>query len=468
MKFGKLTRVIGGNLRNNLVHFVLASIGVVVGIAAFAFFLALGAGVRSVVLGKIFPLDQLEVVAKTMTFDLGPVSLGMASDVLDDAAAEKLRAVPGVKGVYPKMKLTAPAMGLGGKAIIGNNIRTELIVDGIDPALVKDEIGPKFHDPPPESPPKPCKADNECGGEDFYCGRPRMGEGKDNSGPKGREDKFCREYVPVLVSNHLIEIYNGSLRRAYDLPRLNPDFLMGISIEMEVGASMVQASAKSEELYERVKLVGVSDKAITLGITLPRGYVAQYNVHYGTPEAASRYHSIILKVESKDQVAAVAKAIEGMDMEVTDSGAEQAGMLITVFVLVFSLLSTVIVGIAAVNIMHVFFMLVYERQREIGIMRAVGATRGDIRLIILGEAATVGLVAGTIGVLLAYAASLGFDAVSANYVPDFPYKPTTYFVFSADLVAMALGFAAGFCVLGAALPARRAARMDPAAVLTGR
>jgi len=274
--------------------------------------------------------------------------------------------------------------------------------------------------------------------------------------------------VPVLVSNHLIEIYNGSLRRAYDLPRLNPDFLMGISIEMEVGASMVQASAKSEEMYERVKLVGVSDKAITLGITLPRGYVAQYNVHYGTPEAASRYHSIILKVESKDQVAAVAKAIEGMDMEVTDSGAEQAGMLITVFVLVFSLLSTVIVGIAAVNIMHVFFMLVYERQREIGIMRAVGATRGDIRLIILGEAATVGLVAGTIGVLLAYAASLGFDAVSANYVPDFPYKPTTYFVFSADLVAMALGFAAGFCVLGAALPARRAARMDPAAVLTGR
>ena len=144
------------------------------------------------------------------------------------------------------------------------------------------------------------------------------------------------------------------------------------------------------------------------------------------------------KVTAKDQVAAVAKAIEQLDLEVTDSGAEQAGMLITVFVLVFSLLSTIIVGIAAVNIMHVFFMLVYERQREIGIMRAVGASRGDIRLIILGEAASVGLAAGTVGVLLAYAASLGFDAVSANYVPDFPYKPTTYFLFTWDLVALAL------------------------------
>lgn len=457
MRLGKLGRIVGVNLRSNAVHFLLASIGVVVGIAAFAFFLALGAGVRSVVLGKIFPLDQLEVVAKTMSLDLGPLSLGMASDVLDDSSADKLRAIPGVRGVYPKMKLTVPAIAVGGKALIGNDLRTELIVDGIDPALVADEIGPAFHDPPatPE-PVKPCQADNECGAG--YCGRPREG------GP----DKVCREFVPALVSPHLVEIYNGSLRRAYDLPRLNPDFLLGLSVEMKVGASMVEASARDALLHERVKLVGFSDKAITLGLTLPRGYVAGYNVHYGTPEAAKRYHSIVVKVTAKDQVAAVAKAIEQLDLEVTDSGAEQAGMLITVFVLVFSLLSTIIVGIAAVNIMHVFFMLVYERQREIGIMRAVGASRGDIRLIILGEAASVGLAAGTVGVLLAYAASLGFDAVSANYVPDFPYKPTTYFMFTWDLVLMALGFAAGFCVLGAWLPARRAARMDPAAVLTGR
>ncbi len=457
MRLGKLGRIVGVNLRSNAVHFLLASIGVVVGIAAFAFFLALGAGVRSVVLGKIFPLDQLEVIAKTMSLDLGPLSLGMASDVLDDSSADKLRAIPGVRGVYPKMKLTVPAIAVGGKALIGNDLRTELIVDGIDPALVADEIGPAFHDPPatPE-PVKPCQADNECGAG--YCGRPREG------GP----DKVCREFVPALVSPHLVEIYNGSLRRAYDLPRLNPDFLLGLSVEMKVGASMVEASARDALLYERVKLVGFSDKAITLGLTLPRGYVAGYNVHYGTPEAAKRYHSIVVKVTAKDQVAAVAKAIEQLDLEVTDSGAEQAGMLITVFVLVFSLLSTIIVGIAAVNIMHVFFMLVYERQREIGIMRAVGASRGDIRLIILGEAASVGLAAGTVGVLLAYTASLGFDAVSANYVPDFPYKPTTYFMFTWDLVLMALGFAAGFCVLGAWLPARRAGRMDPAAVLTGR
>lgn len=459
-----LGAIVRGNLRNNAVHFALASVGVIVGIAAFAFFLALGAGVRQVVLGKIFPLDQLEVIAKTMTFDIGPLSLGMASDVLDDAAAGQLRGVPGVSGVFPKMKLTAPAIGIGGKQIIGNDLRTELIVDGIDPALVQGEFSGSsaFRDgvepgDPQEAKAKACAADGECGAEQ-YCGRPLLG------GPA----KVCRGYVPVLASPRMVELYNGSLRRAYGLPRLNPDFLLGVTLEMRVGASMVEAAAKDALMHERLKLVGFSDKAVGLGVTLPLAYVARYNVHFGAPEAATRYHSIIVKIGSKDQVATVAKAIEELGFEVTDGGAEQAGFLITVFVLVFSLLSTIIVGIAAVNIMHVFFMLVYERQREIGIMRAVGARRGDIRLIILGEAASVGALAGLLGVALAYAASRVFDWVSARYLPDFPYKPETYFAFGPDLVALALGFAVGFCILGAWLPSRRAAHMDPAAVLAGR
>ncbi|MBL8970479.1 MAG: hypothetical protein JNK56_07865 [Myxococcales bacterium] len=39
------------------------------------------------------------MLAKTLSLDLGPLSLGMASDVLDDAGADKLRALEGVRGV---------------------------------------------------------------------------------------------------------------------------------------------------------------------------------------------------------------------------------------------------------------------------------------------------------------------------------------------------------------------------------
>jgi putative ABC transport system permease protein len=152
---------------------------------------------------------------------------------------------------------------------------------------------------------------------------------------------------------------------------------------------------------------------------------------------------------------------------VTDTGAEQAALLITIFMMVFGFVSITIVGIAAVNIMHVFFMLVYERQQEIGILRAIGASRGDIRRIIIGEAAMVGAMAGAVGVVLSLVAGRAFDWISARYIPDFPYKPTTYFDFHPALLAAALGFAIGFCVVGAFLPANRAARTDPARVLTG-
>ena len=100
-------------------------------------------------------------------------------------------------------------------------------------------------------------------------------------------------------------------------------------------------------------------------------------------------------------------------------------------------------------------------------MRAVGASKGDIARLILGEAAVLGVLAGTAGILLAVGAGYAFDSISVSYVPDFPYKPTTYFAFPWWLVAASLGFAVSFCVMGAFLPARRAANMEPALVLSG-
>ena len=91
----------------------------------------------------------------------------------------------------------------------------------------------------------------------------------------------------------------------------------------------------------------------------------------------------------------------------------------------------------------------------------------DIGRIILGEAASLGMMAGTAGLLLAVTAASIFDQVSARYVPDFPYKPTTYFDFPWWLIVASLAFSVSFCVLGALLPARRAARMEPARVLSG-
>ncbi len=475
MRATRMFRVVIANLNRSRQHFLLASVGIVVGIATFAFFMALGLGVRSVVLGKIFPLDQLEIVPKSLDLAVGPLALG-GGEVIDQEKVEQLEAIPGVEVVYPKMRLTVPSLGIGGKEVLGTDLRSEMVADGIEPDLVTEDVDSDrpfrdFDDPdhPDYQPPEPCEKDADCG-EDRYCGPPPAYQQARLNKDRKKEatpEKVCRHYVPVLASNHVVELYNGALRRAHGFPKLNPDFVLGIKFDLKIGASMVSASAKDRIIREKGMLVGFSRKAITLGITMPIGYTKRFNVAFGKPEDAQRYHSVILMVPEKDDVAAVALAVEELNLEVADTGAEQAALLIAIFIGVFSLVSAVIVGIAAVNIMHVFFMLVYERQHEIGIMRAVGASRGDITTIILGEAAALGLLAGIAGVLLAFAAAAGADAISINYIPDFPYKPESYFIFPMWLVASALGFSVSFCVIGAFLPARRAARMQPAAVLSG-
>ena len=73
----------------------------------------------------------------------------------------------------------------------------------------------------------------------MYCGLPagtRVDPNRAYKKKKGREgrppsaDPVCRHYVPILVSYHVLELYNGALRRAHGFPKLNPDFVTGFHL----------------------------------------------------------------------------------------------------------------------------------------------------------------------------------------------------------------------------------------------
>jgi len=116
--------------------------------------------------------------------------------------------------------------------------------------------------------------------------------------------------------------------------------------------------------------------------------------------------------------------------------------------------------------MQAFYASVRERTREIGVLRAVGATRGDVAAVVLVEAAATGLAGGIVGVALARVAAALLDRLARTGLPDFPFKPTTFFSFESGHVAIGLGVALLAALLGAFLPARAAARLDPAKALT--
>jgi ABC-type antimicrobial peptide transport system permease subunit len=173
----------------------------------------------------------------------------------------------------------------------------------------------------------------------------------------------------------------------------------------------------------------------------------------------------VVDLKDKDDLAEFVPWIESIGFTQEESLAQNLAVVINIVTLLFLVISFVIIGMSATNIAHTFFMLVSDRRREIGIMRAVGATRADVRNIILGEAAVVGAVAGLVGIGLGVGVAKIMDLIN-RVMPAYPFKPKTFFVFSPGLLAAALGFAVLFCVLGAYLPARRAAKMPPAQALT--
>jgi putative ABC transport system permease protein len=453
-----LFRVLKQNLRRNLRHLALSSFGIVVGIAAFVFFWGLSQGVSRVVLHDIFPIDRLEVISPKTTLTGIPVAL-------DDALVQKILARPEVRGAYPKMKLAFPAKGWG--RLLGSDLAFEVggFTDGIEPELTKnDPGGDVFRDWELEEKGKEAACGPEPGNvcpADYYCGW----------------DRLCHHRVPVLVSRTLLEMYNGSFAPAHGLPRIGSaqeavlkGRLRTMRFTIGLGESLVRATnmkVNAPPSQVEAMLVGISDKAMPIGMTMPIGYIRRWNQKYAGDAAANAYSSIVVDLKDKDDIAEFVPYVKSLGFETEESQAERIALVITVVTLLFLVIAFVICFISAVNIAHTFFMMVSERRREIGLMRALGASRADVWKIILSEAAVVGVVGGVLGVGVALAAARLIDWYSARNLPDFPFKPTTYFVFSWELLVAALLFAVLFCVLGAALPARKAARIHPAAALSG-
>lgn len=117
--------------------------------------------------------------------------------------------------------------------------------------------------------------------------------------------------------------------------------------------------------------------------------------------------------------------------------------------------------IVAVGIASVLVVSVVQKTRQIGILRAMGARRDQVRAIFLLQGGLVGLLGALAGAVLAVALILVFSQIYRNADGSFLIEPRVepLLLLSSMLVAFVTG------LLAAWLPARRAARMDPVAAI---
>jgi putative ABC transport system permease protein len=125
-----------------------------------------------------------------------------------------------------------------------------------------------------------------------------------------------------------------------------------------------------------------------------------------------------------------------------------------VFTTLLASIAAVSLVVGGIGIMNIMLVSVTERTREIGVRKALGATRGNIMLQFLVEALALCLVGGALGVLLGVGAAITLSRVMQWNTLISPAAVTIAFGFSA-LVGLFFGL----------WPARRAASLDPIVAL---
>ncbi|MFL5319388.1 MAG: ABC transporter permease [Myxococcaceae bacterium] len=425
MNSGNWAQLVRLSLRRDRKGAIFSAFGVTIGVGALVFFVALGLGVGKVIREKVFPVDArlVEVIPPQLSLGL------FGGNKLDQSTVERLSAIPGVETVFRKMNVRAPAASRYNGDFFGSrlSVGVDIFMVGVEPGFVKgDVLMGEFKDPGPDQP------------------------------------------IPALVSSRLLEIYNKSFAPTRKLPQLSGQMVTGFMFPLEFNRSFMTLSPSGPVIPARAQIVGVSDRAPLEGVTVPLDVAIRMNK--ATGQDAESYTALSVVAKDPSAVPRIVEEAKKMGFQIDDRDrkqAENAGAAVALTTSALALLSILICVLAAVNIAHALSASVRARAKEIGVMRAVGASRSDIRNLILGEAAATGFLGGVAGTVLAVAAAFGIDAFAKTYLPEFPFKPESFFSFPIAVVAggVLLGMLAA--VVGAWFPSRHAAALDPARTLAG-
>jgi putative ABC transport system permease protein len=240
----------------------------------------------------------------------------------------------------------------------------------------------------------------------------------------------------------------------------------------------------ADKLFGQVDPVGQQlrlgqDIVTVIGVAAPKGSflgrsadlfalipLTRYEMSYGRRPTAV----IGVKMSTADEVPpAMARAEEAMRLshrlhpgQPDNFAVETAAALVAFWKRLTAVLFSVIPAFVAVGvvvggivIMNIMLMVVTERTREIGIRKAVGATRRDILRQFLSESIMLAMSGGVLGVLVGWGVARGVATVS-----PLPARITWW------SVVLAVGLGAGVGVLFGVYPAQRAATLDPITALS--
>jgi len=422
LSFKDLLRTALGNLRRRPVRNILTSAGVVIGIITLVAMVSMGVGVQAEV-NRNFEALGLENVFITPTFPeeddaFDPFGIAEPTVPLSPEIAAAFRALPEVESVTPVINLPP-------------NMEASITLDDISvPVRLSDDFS---HGPAPMS---------ELNLPEMLAGV-SLGEGETEG--------------IVLVSGLADEMLADSGRDYVDL----------------IGqvAKLTVRLPRGETRDFNTTIVGVENafgsQAADLGLKERIEIKAWW---YGRPDTLNTDGYDILEVRAINQLAVpiVLAAAEELGTQAQSLGAvlEIANRVLSVLQALLGSVGGLALLVATLGVANTMMMAIYERTREIGVLKAIGARNREVRRMFTADAVLLGFIGGVVGLIFGTLLGRLVDWIGHSYLANEGVTGIGQLSVVPPWLAIgSLIFAAFIGVLGGYYPARRAARLDPVAAL---
>ncbi len=187
------------------------------------------------------------------------------------------------------------------------------------------------------------------------------------------------------------------------------------------------------------------------------------NLASGTPA----YTTVEVHVKSPTQVQPVEDAIKKMGFNTFSivDATRSLRLFFAVLDLFLGIFGSLALAVASIGIINTLVMAILERRREIGIMKAIGASDGDVKGLFFAEAGVMGVFGGIVGVALGWTIGRVINLGTNVYLKRQHFPPEQIWFVPWWLVLGAIGFAIVVSLLSGLYPASRAARLDPVQAL---
>ena len=443
MKLLDLVRLIFGNLSRRKARVALTAIGVIIGTAAVVILVSLAIGLQRNANEQLFGIGDLTQIQVSPAYEMSEGGGGMvvnideggrgvpgepqAARLLTNAALEELRAIPGVASVIPREYLMTGVLVKyqkleGGVSIIGVDT-PDLGNLGLESVEGTTELG------------RGTVVIGAMVANNFYD--PRMRPGQEPPPPP----QLYGQQIQVIVMKW--DEQGNEIRKNYSL---------------RVTGVLKETRGESDwTIYFPLEQVKTLNE-------WAQGRRINYN--------REGYSQVIVKVQDVEQVLDISEQITDMGFQAftPQSFVQGINNFYVILQFIFGGVGAIALLVAAIGIANTMAMSILERTREIGLMKAVGATNRDVLAIFLGEAAGIGFIGGLGGVIIGWLAGQGLNVIAIVYLANQAGQqggpPPSVAVYTPVwLPLFALVFSTVIGMISGLYPALRAATMIPVMAL---